>query len=308
MRILLISDILWHKDCLEPFKNTISRIKPSLILFAGDLIDGGLIYENYANELDLWEEFERLLSKLLRFLNEKKVHSFIVKGNKDYPDHLFDRLGVNFENLSYVEEISNRLVEFNNIRILGIPFSFTHKLKYVKRIDEFFLEEADIVLAHSEYVRRIWLLTKLKTKFIVTGHSGRELCQIFDKFLIVTGLFPYDYAILDYESNEQTITYFTTRLLSYNPSYKLKIALDMQNRCVSQAKIIDGRLIWKKDNYGFKNSKYPKMIESLVLAKKQIVNTDEDKQKQIIADLLEKEILRNHIAEYIGKKKLLYGY
>ena len=62
------------------------------------------------------------------------------------------------EKLSCVEEISKKLVEFNNVRILGLPFSFTHKLKDLKRIGEFFPEEVDIVLAHSEHVRKIFIV------------------------------------------------------------------------------------------------------------------------------------------------------
>ncbi len=41
MRILLISDIAWYQNILESFKNIILRIKPSLVLFAGDIVDSG---------------------------------------------------------------------------------------------------------------------------------------------------------------------------------------------------------------------------------------------------------------------------
>ena len=64
MRILLISDIIWYKDCLESFKNMILRIKPSLVLFAGDIVDSGDSGDNLLN--------------MLRFLDEKRIHSFIV--------------------------------------------------------------------------------------------------------------------------------------------------------------------------------------------------------------------------------------
>ncbi len=61
MRILLISDIAWYQNILESFKNMILRIKPSLVLFAGDIVDSG----------------DSLLN-ILRVLDEKRIHSFIV--------------------------------------------------------------------------------------------------------------------------------------------------------------------------------------------------------------------------------------
>ena len=64
MRILLISDIAWYQNILESFKNMILRIKPSLVLFAGDIVDSGDSGDNLLN--------------MLRFLDEKRIHSFIV--------------------------------------------------------------------------------------------------------------------------------------------------------------------------------------------------------------------------------------
>lgn len=64
MRILLISDIAWYQNILETFKNIILRIKPSLVLFAGDIVGSGDSGDNLLN--------------MLRFLDEKRIHSFIV--------------------------------------------------------------------------------------------------------------------------------------------------------------------------------------------------------------------------------------
>ncbi|MEX2721605.1 MAG: metallophosphoesterase [Candidatus Wukongarchaeota archaeon] len=61
MRILLISDIAWYQNILESFKNMILRIKPSLVLFGGDIVGSG----------------DSLLN-ILRVLDEKRIHSFIV--------------------------------------------------------------------------------------------------------------------------------------------------------------------------------------------------------------------------------------
>lgn len=306
MRILSISDIHWESSTketngkiveqenkLEFLKNKISKIKPSLVLMAGDVIGDGSCHDIHVGEfLDL-----------LEFLNKEKVHSFFIKGNHDDVP-AYESLLRDIEGLTYVKEISNKMVEFNKIKILGIPFSFTHKLNNLRKINETFPEQVDIILAHSEYVRRIWLFD-LKSKFIITGHFDEQLCQILDKVLIALGNFPYSYAIIDYETNEQTVTYFRISGLK-NKEY------------ISQVKLINGKLVWIIDDYqrsisigsiilsirpSLKDSKYVSKAENLIKAKNKIVEADINKQKEIIEDLLRIGVLKRQIEEYIGTKR-----
>lgn len=303
MRILLISDIHWEnptiningkiieqENILENLKNKVSNIKPSLVLFAGDTIcDGSCSYTHVGKFLDL-----------LKFLNKEKIYAFFIKGNHDYERDNgvgYERLLKKIKNLPYVKEISNKIVEFNKIKILGIPFSFTHKLNNLRKINETFPEQVDIILAHSEYVRRIWLFD-LKSKFIITGHFDEQLCQILDKVLIALGGFPYSYAIIDYETNEQTITYFRER-----PTYLFPSIFKLGNEAhVSIAKLINGILVWETDE-SLKDSGYISKAENLILAKKKTANADINKQIEIIEDLLRIGVLKRQIEEYIGIKR-----
>jgi len=299
MRILLISDIHWEnrtiningkiieqENKLENLKNKISKIKPSLVLFAGDTVCDGSCRDIHVGEfLDL-----------LEFLNKEKVQSFFIKGNHDDVP-AYKSLLKDIESLPYVKEISNKIVEFNKIKILGIPFSFTHKLNNLRKINETFPEQVDIILAHSEYVRRIWLFD-LKSKFIITGHFDEQLCQILDKVLIALGGFPYSYAIIDYETNEQTITYFRER-----PTYLFPSIFKLGNEAhVSIAKLINGILVWETDE-SLKDSGYISKAENLILAKKKTANADINKQIEIIEDLLRIGVLKRQIEEYIGIKR-----
>src|SRR3989344_403500 len=305
MKILLISDILWEdptqiinikikkqKNRLEYFKNKISKIEPSLILFAGDVInDGSCRYEHVDEFLEL-----------LKFLEKKKIYSYIIQGNHDEYSN-YDKLLKGIGKLSYAEEISNKIVEFNNLKILGVPFSVTNNLKNLRQINEKF-PKVDIVLAHSQYSRRIWLF-ELKSKFIITGHFDEQLCRIFNKVFIALSHFPTNYAILDYEKHDQTVTYFRTPQFGENKEY------------VSQVKLTNHIFVWKMDEYPkdniflikpLKYSKYSIMVENLISAKKRIIEGNVNKQKGIIANLLKLGIPKNHIEEYIGKKRLLYNY
>lgn len=319
MRILLISDIGWgneQENRLEYIKNKISKIKPSLVLMAGDVI-GECRTIHDADFLDL-----------LEFLDKEKINSFFIQGNHDEVP-AYESLLIDIKNLHYIKEISNKIVEFDNIKILGIPFSFTNNLKYLRKINEIYPEQVDIILAHSEYARRIWLFD-LKSKFIITGHFENQLCQILDKVLIAVDGFPDNYAIIDYETTELTITFFRRRFSLVRSAdkpelfikdglrkFKYRLVCQYNGECVSQAKLLNGKLVWKRDEHqvgkidkhridvgleplNVKGSKYVSIAENLILAKKKIAKADINEQKEIIENLLKIEIPKTHIEKYLG--------
>ena len=74
-------------------------------------------------------------------------------------------------------------MEFNGLKILGIPHSCTHDIKNVRKIKEDFPDSFEIVLAHPENKRRIWLF-ELDTRYIIAGHFDERLCKIKDKIFI----------------------------------------------------------------------------------------------------------------------------
>lgn len=314
MRILLISDINWENvqgTILENIKNKISTIKPSLVLMAGDVISEGHNIHD-ADFLDL-----------LQFLDKEKINTFFIQGNHDEVP-AYESLVRDIKSLHYIKEISNKIVEFDNIKILGIPFSFTNKLKNLRKINEIYSEQVDIILAHSEYGRRIWLF-ELQSKLIITGHFGAKFCKIFEKVLVELDHFPYNYAIIDYETTEQTITYFRQPIslvksktdFEYRNGKKLVrlVPILTDKECVSQAKLINGQLVWEIDEHQvekrdkhqidfslepLKDSEYVSKTENLITAKKKIYDADSNVQKEMIEDLLRIGVMKTQIKEYLG--------
>jgi predicted phosphodiesterase len=337
MRILLISDIAWgNENKLEYIKNKISNIKPSLVLMAGDVI-GESSTIHVVDFLDL-----------LEFLDKEKINTFFIQGNHDEVP-AYESLLRDIKSLHYIKEISNKIVEFDGIKILGIPFSFTNKIKNVRKIKEIYPEKVDIILAHSEYGRRIWLF-ELESKLIISGHFGVQICKIFDKVLVGSDGFPNNYAIIDYENTEMTITYFRQpfsvvkfepiciygkdlklipraqmlvdsgrvtleKLINGNVTISRRISKITEGEYVSQAKLINGKLVWKIDEHRvetrykdrmdcsvapLKDSKYVSIAENLITAKKKIYGADSNIQKEIKEDLLRKGIVKTQIKEYLG--------
>ncbi|MFZ3170067.1 MAG: metallophosphoesterase [Candidatus Methanoperedens sp.] len=336
MRILLFSDISWAhkpKNQLEFIKNKISKIKPSLILIAGDVIgEDKIIY--LVEFLDL-----------LQFLDKEKITTFFIQGNHDeVPD--YESLLREIKSLYYIKEISNKIIEFDGIKILGLPYSFTNNLNNVRKINEIYPEQVDIILAHSAYGRRIWLF-KLKPKLIITGHYRVQICKIFDTVLVGSDGFPNNYSIIDYEAAELTITYFRKKisevqfkrkciygedskliqntqmlvdsgiisledLINGNMTIYQKTSIITEEEYVSQAKLINGKLVWKMDEHQvdkglfrsylepLKDSKYGSKAENLITAKKKIYGADLNKQEEIKKDLFRIGIKKTTIKEYLG--------
>jgi len=125
----------------------VERTQPNLVLLAGDLVDDdkGTISDK---RLLWWQN----LSEFLDFLEKTKVRCYFVKGNWDYRPE-YDKLVK--QTYTHVEEISEKMVEVNNVRVSGISNAFTNKLATMKKIHNLFPEPVDIVLTHADGRRRI---------------------------------------------------------------------------------------------------------------------------------------------------------
>jgi len=295
-RILLISDINWRTSIFDDgssrerllfFKKKIEEIAPSLVLIGGDLI-------NDDNPPSF--RFVKHLLKFFDFLNKKKTLCLIIEGNHD--EYFYHMVKKGIADLSFVREISNQVIEHKGLRILGIPFSSTHKISDLKKIRERFPQQVDIILAHPEYSRRIFLF-KLNANYIITGHYDRQLCQIQNKILIALNNFPTFYAILEYKEKEQFISYFGN---------KVKDLVLTNETCISQVKVVGNQLSWKYDDCSLSDSDYAKKTEELISAEKRFVVADIEEQKSIISELVGKGISKAHIGDYLRKRRLVYGY
>lgn len=291
MQVLCISDILWEiedKDVLNRLKNEIKEVSPSLVLFAGDVINDGWNSEEHTDEF----------IELLHYLEELETTSFTIKGNHDEYSN-YSAVERKIADLDYAEEISQTVAEFDGLKILGISYSYTHNLGKARQISEEFAGSYDIVVAHAESRRRIWLF-ELDAPVIVTGHFARSLCQVQNRAFVSMSAYPDETVIIEPESNELTYR-------QYPDSFAAS-----QEMCETKARLENGELTWISDDYEpdvfglrqLKDDNYPKQAERLISAKEKVAKCSEG-EREIIEGLLEAGIPKTHIREYIGRYSYL---
>ncbi len=279
MRILAISDISWNFTSLQKLTGQIEKIQPDLVLLAGDLVNDmiGISDGKVFSAQKYWDN----VYSLLDFLNERKIQTFCIRGNWDNSQKYDRIIKLASKKLSYVKEISEKIVEFEGIRILGLSHTFTNSLEDIRLLSENFHEQLDLVLAHAEYKRRIWLF-HLNAKLIITGHFDRQFCQIQDKVLISLERFPGQYALIDYKPAHYDIRYFDEGLLK---------------PVMRKARYAKGELAWKTNPYQHLRP-YADDVESLMAAKTQL-GLDKSKRDKIVNALLKRGIAKRHIEEYL---------
>lgn len=292
MSILCISDIQWEipgRDTLATLKTDIDEIYPSLVLFGGDVINDGGNSEEHLTEF----------VELLRHLEDLEVTSFTIQGNHDEYSS-YDKLEQHMHHLEYADEISEEVVEFNGLKILGLPYSYTHYLRNARQISDEFPGEYDVVLAHAESSRRIWLF-ELVAQFIITGHFAEKLCQIQDSVFASMGSYPTDTVRIKPESGELS---YTRRADSYYAS---------QDQYEAKVRLNNGVLTWERDEHEpdavtlrqLQDREYANQIERLLTAKTDVKTANEAEKKDIVEELLEIGIPKTHIREYIGRYDFL---
>lgn len=296
MRILLLSDISWRRTGLGSLKRGILSLDPSLVLLAGDLVD------NDHSDVGGAEKWSGLY-EFVDFLNENKTQTFFIRGNWDRAP--YDCLIGKAYRLPYVEEISGRIVEFDRVRILGVPFSLTNHLPTAKRLRELFPDPVDIVLAHAEILRRIWLF-ELNTRFVVTGHFDSQLCQVRDKTFVSLSGFPSNYAIVDYGRDVQRVTCFERCSPKRRGASGRTGSVQQDETRISSAQLVDGQLAWnteplRSSTANGKYRHYCTWVESLFLAKEQI-DARARGREEAATELRSSCIPKKHIWEYIGGK------
>ena len=290
--ILCISDIQWEipgKDTLDTLKTDVAEVSLSAVFFGGDVINDGGNSEEHLTEF----------VELLRYLEDLEISSFIIQGNHDEYSS-YDKLEQHIHHLEYADEISGEVVEFNGLKILGLPYSYTHYLRNARQISEEFSDEYDVVLAHAERSRRIWLF-ELDARFIITGHFAERLYQIQNHVFASMGSYPTDIVKIEPGSGELT---YTRRADSYYAS---------QDRYEAKVRVNNGVLTWERDEHEpdavtlrrLQDREYANQIERLLTAKTEVKTASKAKQKEIVEELLEMGIPKTHIREYIGRYDFL---
>jgi hypothetical protein len=294
MRILALSDICWlprnQGTDLKRLIGLVEQVAPTLVLLAGDLLDDFKIRltVNHQERSMYWKELRRFLS----YLEQNKTMCYIVKGNWDTIPEYDDLVK---QKRAYIEEISERLVEFNQIHIQGIPHAFTDKLTTMRGIHRLCPNPVDIVLTHAEGRRRIWLF-ELSAKLIITGHFDQQFCLVRDKIFLSFSRFPGQYAVIDYLPHEIAATYIYR---SFNPL----LGLSRSRRY--EARFVNGTADWITEPRA-EWIQYAQQTEALLDFKEQLVNMSLVEKQEAVQNLLSQGVYKAHIEEYIpGSSSLL---
>lgn len=180
----------------------IEEERSDMVLFAGDITGDGSCGRGYQNAC----------KTLLCFLEINKIPSMIISGNHDLVENYQDLLQF-VSQLQYCSDISDKYLEVDGVRVLGVSFEGTKsKTKLNTLLDNHKDKEIDVILAHSEIKRRIRLYD-VNAKVICTGHYDRKMFALRDRFFIS----------LDNDSHE--VSYATMEYLSpqdLNIEYKVR--------------------------------------------------------------------------------------
>jgi hypothetical protein len=291
MTILCISDINWEipdTDTLDTLITDIENAAPSLVLFGGDVINDGW------NEQEHVREFTELLTRL----EESETPSFTIEGNHDEYSS-YNEVVRHIEGLNYAKEISGEVAEFEDLKVLGLPYSYTHSLRNTREISNEFPERYDIVLAHAESSRRVWLF-ELDASIILTGHFASILCQIQDQTFVSMGGYPRDSVLI--EPGQEIV-------------YRRRLESDRSNQeqYESRARWDNGVLVWERDEHDpdlhlkrmKEQSESAERIERLLLAKERLEGSGVVEEREVVEELLEAGVPKTHIREYIGRYDFL---
>lgn len=292
MEALVISDIQWElpdENALEILKTKIDTTAPSLVLFAGDVINDGMNTEEHKTEF----------TDLLEYLEELEIASCTIPGNHDEYSN-YEAVEDRINDLAYAQEISGEVAEFNGLSVLGIPYSYTHRLGEARQLGDEFSGQYDLVMAHAESRRRIWLFN-LDARFIITGHFAEWLFQARDRVFVSMGASPRNTVQVNPESDE---VLYRRRPDSYRAT---------QDRYEAEVELVDGELRWLRDEHEpdvvglgqLQVSEYPERLERLMSAKEEVEDASEDEEREIIKELLEVGIPKTHIREYIRRYDFL---
>lgn len=243
MRLLAFSDMNWSR--YDRLLEVVENEEPDVLSLAGDSWDDPL------------SRSKSRLSEFLRFIEARRIATFIVKGNWDQAE--YDEFFHHHQS-EFVHEISGKYVQFNGFTFLGVPFSFFKSLKDLRRTTTAFPQkQVDFVIAHPPTLRRIWLLD-LEPKYILAGHDDNRVCNVMDTVMICTNGSPDTYAKLDIRGSCASINFH-----------------DGMDKRVYTAEWQAGRLKWRGREhqcdrpphvYPVRDSDYGGLLESLVRLKR----------------------------------------
>ena len=179
-KILVLSDIHTWKS----LDVLVRDMTPDLLLLAGDLVhNGGLEIPDeayvksasgatYLNKTAYKKLLKEHASAFYDFLElvGGQFPIFIIRGDHDTTERGYAVEKIN--KISGCTEISGKVVEINGLRILGLGFDETYKLRKLRPLIEDYKGTVDIVVTHCK-TGRLPLISSIEPKLIIRGHWGR---------------------------------------------------------------------------------------------------------------------------------------
>ena len=208
-RILAMSDLNWtaRGTNVQKLSELVDHVKPDLVLLAGDTVDNDK-GKTQAKCPTCWQE----LGKFLDWLEESKIQCYVVRGNWDEKQDYTDLMQRPY---TYIEEISQRQVEFRGIKILGIPHSASTTKADLHAALQRHPDPVDILLTHADGTRRM-MLFEHPARLIITGHYDEKVSIVRNRAFISFSQFPNQYAVIDYSPDDLYISYL------YNERFRVQ--------------------------------------------------------------------------------------
>ena len=272
VKILIVSDITWGPATLRALQEAVREVQPSAVMVAGDIVD------NKSGDLDAcW----RGVLGFFRYLSKSRIAATYVRGNWDRSPG-YETLS--HAKLPFIQNCTSRVIELAGLRVLGIPHQFTNNLNSARALSSAFPENVDIVLAHAENIRRVWLLL-LNARVVVTGHFDEQIAEVRGKLLISTWNFPRHFVVLDWRPRQLDIEY------QYPSSHP--------RSSTRRATFSKRGLVWK--NRPFANSEeYGRRLDALLNARERLLSGLEER-KTLEQQLLALGVPERHIREYLAR-------
>ena len=196
--ILILSDLNWHtdskrinrEDILLLYENptvqqsnrfrTIIKYydlvkfeKPDLVIFAGDVTGDGSCGHGFQNAFFYF----------LTLLQISGYQTLFIKGDNDLEQY-YSSVTDNISHLPLIQEISDKAIKVNGLKILGIGFDTSADKKSLQSFLDIHVKKTyDIVLCHAQLKRRT-VLMKLDCDCLITGHFDNKLFKMGSKVFL----------------------------------------------------------------------------------------------------------------------------
>lgn len=275
MRLLALSDIIWRETKMEDLIRVVEEAHPALVLLSGDQVDDKDF--SRITQKECWKR----LARFLAYLEQQQVRTFFVRGNWDTSPQ-YEALLAHIAGYQFVEDISERVVEHGGLRVLGVPHRLTTRLTAMRDLLHRFPDPVDVVLAHAEGGRRVWLF-RLPTRAILTGHFDTQLCAVAGKLFISTYNFPRQVVTLDWGE-------------AIDVAYSLH---DGTAATQHRATFIGGRLQWQ--SAPLPDPRDFAMHTALLLEAGRALRRDPTQKARLSEELCAAGVPKTHVREYLAR-------